>query len=325
LIIGNPMEIGGYFELELRKGTDYHSKALKLNTGRNAFEYILKSKSYRKVYLPYFTCDVMLEPIHKLGLESEFYHINEEFEPIFNYSNVAPDETFVYTNYFGLFDHIVAKLVGKCPNLIIDNAQAFFSKPIKGIDTFYSARKFLGVPDGAYLFINNSNHDLIKNCPFYKSADRFEHLLKRIEMGAEEGYESFKNNSKSLVGEPIKKMSLLTQRILESIDYQFVAEQRRTNYKYLHDNLKGKNSLDLCSNELTVPMVYPFLTDKTDLRTKLIKNNIFIATYWPNVLEWCDLNSLEHKLAKNILHLPIDQRYGKSEMKVIVDFLKRYL
>lgn len=46
------MEIGGYFELELKKGTDYHSKALKLNTGRNAFEYILKVKGYKRhIYL----------------------------------------------------------------------------------------------------------------------------------------------------------------------------------------------------------------------------------------------------------------------------------
>jgi hypothetical protein len=264
----------------------------------------------------------MLEPIRKLGIENEFYHINEQFEPVFDFSKVAPDETFVYTNYFGLFDHIITKLVGKCPNLIIDNAQAFFSKPINGIDTFYSARKFFGVPDGAYLFIYNSNHDLIKKCPINKSTDRFEHLLKRIEMGAEEGYESFKNNSKRLVGEPINKMSLLAHRLLESIDYKFIAEQRRSNFKFLHNNLKGKNLLNFLINDNTVPLAYPLLTYKADLRSKLKKQKIFVPTYWPNVLKWCDSNSLEYKLAKNTLHLPIDQRYGKSEMKVIVDSRK---
>ncbi len=32
--------IGGYFELELRKGEHYHKDALKLNTARNCFEYV---------------------------------------------------------------------------------------------------------------------------------------------------------------------------------------------------------------------------------------------------------------------------------------------
>ena len=58
--------LGGYFELELRKGDHYHKTAIKLNTGRNAFEYLLRAKQYQKVYMPYFTCDVMLEPIKKL-------------------------------------------------------------------------------------------------------------------------------------------------------------------------------------------------------------------------------------------------------------------
>lgn len=61
------MEIGGYFELELRKGKEYHPTALKLNSGRYAFEYILKVKRYKEAYLPYFTCASMLEPIRKLG------------------------------------------------------------------------------------------------------------------------------------------------------------------------------------------------------------------------------------------------------------------
>ena len=38
-------EIGGYFELELTKGIEYHSELLKLNSGRNAFKYILKTRN----------------------------------------------------------------------------------------------------------------------------------------------------------------------------------------------------------------------------------------------------------------------------------------
>jgi len=33
------MEIGGYFEIELNKNKSYHTKGLKFNYGRYAFEY----------------------------------------------------------------------------------------------------------------------------------------------------------------------------------------------------------------------------------------------------------------------------------------------
>ena len=36
--------IGGYFELELRNGAYYHKDAIRLNTARNCFEYILRSE-----------------------------------------------------------------------------------------------------------------------------------------------------------------------------------------------------------------------------------------------------------------------------------------
>ena len=76
--------IGGYPELELRKGEHYHKDALKLNTARNCLEYILIARKYKKVYVPYYTCEAVHEPFKKLGsgCRMEFYHINEQLEPI---------------------------------------------------------------------------------------------------------------------------------------------------------------------------------------------------------------------------------------------------
>src|SRR5690554_3207521 len=148
------MAIGGYFGLELNQGSEFHPGAIRLNTGRNALEYILRAKGYKKIYLPYFTCDALFEPIEKLHLEIEFYPIDETFYPIFDFKRVKPAEIFLYTNYFGLYDRHVIEITKHTKNILIDNAQAFYSKPLPGIDTFYSPRKFFGLPDGAYLFTN---------------------------------------------------------------------------------------------------------------------------------------------------------------------------
>ena len=53
-------EIGGFFELELHWGKNYHAGAVKVNTGTKALEYILKAHKYRKLYLPYYICDCIL-------------------------------------------------------------------------------------------------------------------------------------------------------------------------------------------------------------------------------------------------------------------------
>ena len=118
--------IGGYFELELQQGEHYHKDAILLNTARNCFEYILLARKYNKVYIPYYTCEVMLQPLKRQGIAYEFYSINEELEPV-ETKYLLPDEAFLYTNYFGIKQCCVEKLaIIYGSQLIVDNAQAFF-------------------------------------------------------------------------------------------------------------------------------------------------------------------------------------------------------
>ena len=309
--------IGGYFELELKKNEEYHKDALSLNTGRNALEYILKTNTYTKLYIPYFTCDVLLQPILKLKLKFEFYSIDEKLEPIFDFSKIEEGECFLYTNYFGLKDSFVKQLPQKCKNVIIDNAQSFYSKPINNFNTFYSPRKFFGIPDGGYLYASKIIEDDLDQDLSY---DRFEHLLKRIDMSPEEGAKNFSLNNEKLNNLPILKMSNLTKRMLESFDYSSIAKQRIDNYLFLDEKLGKLNKLKIDFDKNQVPMVYPFWGN-SELRKKLIENRIYCATYWPNVKEWTRPNALEYKLTEEMIYLPIDQRYGVKELELIVNMI----
>lgn len=304
--------IGGYFELELPlldTSKEYHNGAIALNSARNAFEYVLRAKKYKKVFLPYYTCDVMLEPIQKLALQVEFYSVDEQLNPIFN-RQVSDDEVFVYTNYYGIKQHTVKEVCKRIKNVIVDNAQAFFDKPIKGVDTIYSARKFVGVPDGAYLYTDTVlEQDLKRDVSFCRTS----HLLKRIECGAEAGYEDFKSNDDSLIGQPILQMSELTTNLLRRIDYEQIICKRKENFVYLHSFLEGENSL--LFDTVTPAMVYPFLTKNgAELRNKLIKNKIFVARYWPGI---------ELNLVENLIPLPIDQRYTLADMTQIINIIQK--
>ena len=310
--------IGGYFGLELYDGIEYHVDAIRLNTGRNALEYILIAKKYKKIYLPYFTCDVLLQPIKNNCIAYEYYSIDENFEAYFNFENIKEEECFLYTNYFGFKEEYILSLSKKCDNLIIDNAQAFYAKPIKGITTFYSARKFFGVPDGAYLYA-----DIKIETPLKKdySSQRFEHLLERIDKSAEVGYSKFIENDDALSNLPIMGMSNITQKMLQSIDYNNIANKRRENFKFLSKHLKEINKIDFKLNENHVPMVYSFFSDDINLRKKLIVKNIYTGQYWKEVQNLVPENSIEYQFTNHLVHLPVDQRYNEIDLKRIVDLL----
>lgn len=312
--------IGGYFELELRKGEHYHKDAIRLNTARNCFEYVLRTRNYKKVYVPYYTCEVMLEPIKKQGIGYEFYPINASLEPV-ELPVLKEEEAFVYTNYFGLKQDCVkrlAKVYGT--QMIVDNAQAFYAEPLQGIDTFYSVRKFFGVPDGAYLYTETRlKQDLEQDVSF----NRMSHLLKRIDLSAESGFLDFRFNDDSLCGQGIKTMSRLTEAVLCGIDYESAKRKRRENYAFLDKALSDSNRIHLELNDEAVPMVYPYLTDDASLRSRLIENKVFVATYWPNVNEWTNSELFEHGLSAKLIPIPCDQRCGLEEMNSIISLVKQ--
>ncbi len=314
--------IGGYFEFELPAGnlTAIPSGVL-VNSGRHALEYIIQALGNRikTIWLPYYTCEVVLEPIRRLGIDYNFYSISEKFE-IDDAIELSEGEYIIANNYFGIKDSYISGLVQKYKDrLIIDNAQAFYSKSQPESNQIYSPRKFFGVPDGG---IVSSEYSIDKELPEGFSYGRCSHLLKRLDKDAGFGYTDFKANDRQIKNEVLTRMSKLTKRLLSTIDFDYVRNKRRANYKFLHNTFASTNRLELPdANSFACPMVYPYLTDDPTLRNRLIENGIFVATYWPNVLEWCEKSSVEYHLAQMLIPLPIDQRYNEEDMQRIINLI----
>ena len=315
-------EIGGYFELELKSyNTSFHSSGIFLNSGKNALEFILSSiPTISKLWIPYFTCDVVLEPIKKLNIPYEFYHINEKLEITLDIQ-LNPDEYLLVTNYFGIKDGYITQLAKKYSSqLIVDNAQALYAKPLDGIKTIYSPRKFVGIPDGGIAY--SYEDDKIDYLEREVSFDRCSHLLKRIDLGASLGYNDFKINGNRLAEQPIKRISNLSYHLFKSINFNEIKVIRNNNFQILHGALGSTNILTIPDiNKFSCPLVYPYYSKEYNLKKKLIENKIFVATYWPNVLDWCEERDLEYKLASQIIPLPIDQRYARMDMEKIINII----
>lgn len=314
-------EIGGFFELWLKKKGEYHNNALGLNSGRSAFAYILKVKSVRKIYLPCYCCDALLEPLHSLGIEYEFYSINKSLEPIFS-KKLRKDEFILYINYFGICDKIVRNVSDRFNNVVVDNSQAFFSKPLKETDTFYSPRKFFGVADGGYLYTNKHMTDKLFRDLSY---ERYLYLLKRIDTTAQEAYNLYLDNERNISTLPLSRMSKITKLILSSIDYSSAKKTRTDNFYFLHTRLNNMNEFRIRTGNIFGPHVYPFLINIDGLREYLISKKIYVATYWREVMTRADASSPEYYLSKYLIPLPVDQRYNDSDMLRIYETTKKFM
>lgn len=311
-------EIGGYLELDQLIHNEYHPNAIALNTARNAVVYLAKTKRISKVYIPYYLCDSVSNVCERENIPYDFYHVGEDFTPQFDRS-LGADEYLYIVNYFGQLDAgIINDLKTQYGRIILDNVQAFFAQPIGEIDTIYSCRKFFGVPDGAYLYsstdiVDEANIDL----PTDISMNRMRHILGRFEgQSASDYFADFRANDELFVDLSLMYMSKLTHNLLGAIDYDNVILKRNENWKILHDALGDKNKL--CLHSPIGPYMYPFCCENgVQVRKTLAEKKIFIPTLWPNVLDF-DECELEKDYVRNILPLPIDQRYGIEDMEYMI-------
>ena len=274
--------------------TFYHSQALYLKSACDCFKYILQLRNYKRIYMPFYICAELIHIVTQLNIEYIYYHIDFNLEPL-EFPKLERTDAFYYVNYWGLKQQYIEKLaLFYKTQLIVDNAQAFFAQPL-GVDTFYSARKFYGVNDGAYLYLYPNKHSV----------------------------QSIQMQQKSLVEFNIQLGSNETSDILSSINYQNTIDKRRENYLRFNKSLQGTNKLQLHLEENATPMIYPYLLQHNSnlLIDRLKRNNIIIEQFWPEVLYLCKSNEIEYLLAANMIPLFIGQTCPSNHIDQVIQII----
>ena len=315
-------EIGGYMEFEL-KGTGklYHENLIALNTTRNAIKYILIGKKIEKLYIPYFLCDSITEMLASSRISYSFYRISEKFMPLIDFS-IAENEAILIVNYYGqLSKSIIMGLKEQYHNIILDNTHAFFEKPYKGIDTVYNVRKYFGVPEGAYVSTDVLHKEELKRSV---TAGKYEHIIGRAESNAASYFDKYRQSEEEINNTDIQMMSRFTENMLRMIDYKEIEKKRIANFKYLHQELKDFNNLQINNENATY--MYPLkVHNAAKIRRELIQQKIYIPILWTFALENTSEGTPDYSLADEILPLPIDQRYEAVDMEYIVNVLRSKL
>lgn len=312
-------EIGGYFQLEEMPGEEYYPDLYRVNLGRTALLWLLKSRRCRKILLPYFLCGSVVHTCQENQIETEFYHLNEKLEVLYLKEQLPEGEYLYLVNYYGqLSDSRISEYKKIYGNIIVDHTHAFFQKPLKGIDTLYSCRKFWGVSDGAYL---STDASLTENKTVDYSAERMKHILGRYEHNAGTYYKDMLENAAKYDGMELRQMSKLTQNLLKAVDYDRAKKKREENYRILGELLPSESIFNQTVPE--GPFAYPYFhADGMKLRRYLAEKKIFVPTYWKNIIENSETKSLEYTWAANILPLPCDQRYSVEDMKYMASVVR---
>ena len=315
------MEIGSFIELQLPKGLEYYKgteNIARLNSGRAAIYHAVRVLGCDTVWLPYYQCDTVRVFLKRKGVTVNYYHLDSNFDPI-DIEQKA-DEAVVFVNYFGIMSSDrMQTLAADYHHVIIDNSQAFFCKPIDGCINVYSARKFVGVPDGAYVIGNNAKQFTEEYEKCY-SSDTALFLLQRIEYGCEgKTYESRMVNEHRIDSEDIMRMSDLTQAILDGTDYDLIINKRQENFQSACSLFDKENRLNprLYSAPSVIPMVYPLLIEDDNLLQKLLNHKHFQGHWWSYLLDEVEKDSFEYWISRYVIPITIDQRYGEKELDYI--------
>lgn len=320
------MEIGSFLELQLPKGLEFYNQQkniARLNTGRTAIWHAYCVTGAKVIWIPYYQCDSVREFLKKKGVTIKYYHIDKNFNPTDLYAKEG--EAVLLVNYYGVMSSERMRILAvSYPHVIIDNCQAFFCKPLENALNVYSCRKFVGVPDGAYV-IGKKAHKFVGEYPQCYSSDTATFLLKRIEYGCEgEGYKSRSINEHRIDSEDTMKMSKLTHAILDGTDYDHIKAKRRENFAIAHDLLSCINQIDPTRfyDDETIPMVYPLVVEDDDLLPKLQQAKHFQGHWWSYICEEHPVASFEHWISHYVIPITIDQRYGREEIEYLANIIR---
>lgn len=314
--------IGGFFGLELPVYDNFpyteSPYCAYVNSGRAAFECLLRNMPRpTRLWVPRFICDTVLLAPKRLGIPVARYCCTPELAPIL--PAVEERELVLLVNYFGLtgsqVETAAKQLPGQC---IVDATTALHTPPLPGVPTFYSPRKFCGVADGG---IATAPWPLAQlPAESGTSAAHSLHLLQRIESGAQDALPASEQAEAALCAPP-RCMSPLTRALLRSIDFHAAAAARQKNYTVLHHALRGLNRLSLPDAPPAAPMCYPFVSGIPGLRDTLIDAGVALPLYWPEVLENTGFNDIENRLVRQLLPLPLDQRYREDDMQRMIQLI----
>ena len=304
---------GGYFKVDKPDPKQkVYQRAVSFSSGRACLRALIQERKPDEVHIPFYICDTALEPFNELEIPIKFYDVEKDLTPGSLPILRSNSSMFIWVNYFGSTETSIKKLwklYGK--RLVIDDTQAFFVGTRKhNIASFNSARKFFGVPDGAFLF--NSDFTAMDMTRHRSDAG----VLHLVEDGLS-GLTGYRANE-ALVGKSINEMSPISSRLLTKDLLKFSKRRRKRNHKILANKLR-KSGLEVLSNNHHVPSHCVILSEDPVSWEMFYKQEIFAPQFWSGIETRPGYEKFPNSvfLSKHLIPLPVDHRYSTEDMNAL--------
>lgn len=316
--------------------------------GRNAISIILKNLDDKKkmALLPGYTCESVILPYLKEDYKLIFYNFHKdltvdiadlkykikEYKP-----NILHIHGFYGYNTFLNAKQIILSAKEKGCLVIQDDTQTVFSD-IELISADYyigSLRKWIEIPDGAYICTHKKNIELtnIRNDRFVnKVVEAFKlktEYTKCLDPSIKKTYKILFKEAQNLIDDDLSiyQMSSISKGIFNTINLGEVIYKRVNNFNYLFSNIYNhfKGIKPVLSNPVPsyiCPFYFPlFVKDREKFQKILSDNDIYATIIWPKYYKITGLKEETEYIYNNIIGIPCDQRYNDFDMQRVIEVL----
>ena len=334
-----------YFQNLEKRFTSYSY----LTTGRGALMLVGQSikTDNKHIYIPAYSCESMVKPFKDCGWKVSLYELNEDLTISDSFVDKMVDSeekdfAILTMNYFGVAGtkEQVEKIKSKRNDIVIieDFTHCLFTLEeifSENVDYYVgSIRKSLGVADGAIVL---SNHPLNEVEDVLESQFETKRLmaLKEKDAYTVEKKEAQKEEFRQILGEAekeideninIEKMSDASKKILDNqavnSEWGGVKYRRNTNLKHLYEIIKDVEGIRYPFKEGTsldnAYFMLPVLVDKRDeVQRQFAEQGLYCQLLWPLSDEARTVCKVATKMEREMLAIPIDQRYDYDDMEQI--------
>lgn len=314
----------------------------------------------KKCLMPVYMCDSVFFPFVQNGWQLYFYHVDKSMkadgEELRRMIEVEkPGMLFIHA-YYGvdtwselrpmLRDYQKSGLV-----VMEDVTQSYYLQINAEADYIVgSLRKWYAVPDGGFVAANRILHSEYMEADNFVSDNRLQmqiqkwkYLNERYSLvnsekvclerlqEVKENYLAVNRKMEAYLDEEenIPHLSGVSQKILCKIEETECKKRRNENYRILLEGLENKKSLRLVFPayvEGAAPLYLPvYMENRDSLQQYLREHDIYVPVLWPIGKENQDyIHEDEQFIFEHIAAIPMDQRYGKEEMKRIIDVIEKY-
>lgn len=299
----------------------------------------------KRVLMPAYTCQTVIEPFLQLGWDVSFYSISRKLridsQSLLDAINLYNPDVVVAHPYYGMdFDEEEIDLLRRAKLkgciLVVDITQCIFSNVRLSFADYYvgSYRKWFGCPDGAFLEPMNSDHKIshdgytdnqtfvgkqtdamyLRGVYFVTNDETVKQISIRLNKEAVHGI------SQTITPHRMADISL---RMMANEDMEYNQSQRMCNYHILFQGLRNDGDCALVCDDLSqitnAPLYFPiYIENRAELQKRLAQHHIYAPVLWPVCNSAIQINETIAYIFNHLLAIPCDQRYDEDDMNRII-------